>query len=252
MDKRIASRIPATILGLIAVHVAATAFGALISADQPAPSSAFFLAVIFCQAGLIGMWGGLGGGHWMLRLGAAFCGAALLGLVLGLGIGELDHEIYVLTFIATFLVAGPMWIVRVFFARLALAAGGTASSREGLQFTIKHLMLLTLAVACLTTVGKTLAPYIRGIDLLTDVVLLGICFVVVALTAVWAMLGLGHPGLRIVPVLSIAAASGWAAAYLIGRTDFGFWIGTALLEAVFLIASLAAIRTTGLRLVAAR
>ncbi|MBW3595728.1 MAG: hypothetical protein KY475_00470 [Planctomycetes bacterium] len=78
----------------------------------------------------------------------------------------------------------------------------------------------TSVVACLLTAGKLLAPFVSEAFLLVQVIVLGLCFVAVALASIWAILGSGRPALRIIPVFFVAGASGWMAAFMFGEGPF--------------------------------
>lgn len=56
-------------VGLVTTHGAGVVVAAFASADAPAPSSALFIALVFCQTSLIGMWGGFGRSQFMFSLG---------------------------------------------------------------------------------------------------------------------------------------------------------------------------------------
>lgn len=241
-----------TVACLMVVHLLVGIVTAYFSADRPAISSCIFISVIFCQTSLVGMWGGFGHTHWLLRCPGVVVGIVYLGVLLGLGIGELEGEVFLLVSVATGGIALTTWGVRCFKARLVHVARMRAEASEGLRFSIKHLMLLTFVVACLITVGKLLAPHLRGVDQTTQILALALCFVSVALAAIWAMLGLRTPILRIPFVFLIAGPAGWLGGYIIDHSDYGFWTSTTILQAVLLVASLFAVRAVGYRLMAKR
>lgn len=253
MDKQRTWNSRAAIILLTAFHVVAGVVMALFAANQPAVSSALFISLVFCQTSLVGMWCGFGHTHWMLRLIGLAVGVVLLTVLLCLGL-ESDPRtlLFLLVFVATLVVAAVTWCVRRLKARLVRVGVATASSREGLQFTIRHLMLFTLAVACLVTLGKLSAPYLPGIDLGARLLVLALCFVAVALASIWAMLGSGSPVLRMMPVLAIAGASGAVAALAFAHTGYVFWVSLTMLEALYLAGSLGVVRRCGYRLAAIR
>jgi hypothetical protein len=250
MDKAQHQSRQTAIFMLIAGHVVAAIISAILADDQPAFSSGVFFALVVCQATLVGMWGGLGRTNGVLRLIGLATAIVLLATLLGLGLGDPDALMYFFVFIATSAVALPTWIVRLWKARIG-HLGEEAPSREGLQFTIKHLMLLTFAVACLVTVGKALAPYVHGANIAMEVAVLAICFGAVALVSLWAMLGLGQPVVRIVVAVLIALGAGAIGGYVLdGPTDQIFWVFVALAQAVCVLGSLSVVRASGYRLLA--
>lgn len=245
------SNIP--ILILLVVHIVAGALASFLSEDDPAVSSAIFLGIVFCQTCLLGMWSGLGAAHWIVRLVGLAIGSTYLAVELGLGIDELDFEVFVLAVLPCVLVALSTWFIRLFRGTLRRVEAGPTNVKEGLQFSIRHLMLLTFAVACLTTVGKLLAPTLANIDILATVVVLGLCYVSVALASIWAILGTGHAVVRSFFVVVIAIMAGLLAGYVVHHGgEIGFWLSTTALQAVLLIASLTVIRRAGYRFVARR
>lgn len=239
------------ILVLLFVHVVAGAAAGFLSEDGPALSSAIFLGIVFCQTCLLGMWSGLGTTHWTVRLVGLAVGSTYLAVELGLGIAELEVEVFVLAILPCVLVTLATWIIRLFRGTLRRVEPAQTNVKEGLQFSIRHLMLLTFAVACLTTVGKLLAPTLANIDILAVVVVLGLCYVSVSLTSIWAILGTGHPVVRSFFVVVIAVIAGLLAGYVVDNGgEMFFWLSTTVLQAVLLIASLTVIRRVGYRFVA--
>ncbi|MCH5376479.1 MAG: hypothetical protein JJ992_21120, partial [Planctomycetes bacterium] len=88
-------RAPAAgILALTFVHIVLGVVLACFSSDQPAVSLALFLGLIFAQTSLLGMWGGLGGNHWLLRMIGIVTGTIYLWMVCGLGIGDRGEYLF--------------------------------------------------------------------------------------------------------------------------------------------------------------
>ncbi len=246
------SRVP--ILVLLFVHVVAGVVSGFLSEDEPAVSSAIFLGIISCQTCLLGMWTGLGRTHWVVRLSGLAVGSTYLAVELGLGVDALDVEFLVLAILPCVLVALVTWLVRRFKGALRRGEVDQTNLKEGLQFSIRHLMFLTFVVACLTTVGKLLAPTWADIGALTTtVVVVGLCNASVALTSIWAVLGTGRPFVRSMFVVVIAIFSGLFAEYVMDQGDeMPFWLSTICLQAVLLVSSLAVIRRVGYRFAASR
>ena len=187
----------------------------------------------------------------MIRLSGLAIGSTYLAVELGWGIDEWDVEILVLAILPSVLVALTTLLVRLFRGTIRSVEADQSNVKEGLQFSIRHLMILTFVVACLTTVGKILAPTWDDIDILTTVVVICLCYVSVALSAIWAMLGTGRPFVRSMLVVIIAIFAGLFSGYAVDQSnDMGFWFFTTALQAVLLISSLAVIRRVGYRFVA--
>ena len=277
----------AAIALLCGIHVLAGIVLAFCSADVPTVSSALFISLVFCQTSLLGMWCGLGRSRWILRLIGLSVGTGYLAIVFGAGIDELSEETVFVVVVAVLLVAAVTWIVRWLKGAMQQIHDSAPDAREGLQFTIRHLLVLTFAVACLMGIGKALAPRISGMDQirtvgkisggvspwrklpacvsglaswkLTPLILptalsmmsvIAVCFVCVALAAIWAMLGLGHVALRSILLFVIAMIMGWILAHVIERSFHFFWIATTTLQATYLMASLFVIRSCGYRFLA--
>ena len=107
--------------------------------------------------------------------------------------------------------------------------------------------MLTFVVACLVSLGQWLRPYFGGSGDLLFLTAIGICFAAIGIAAPWAVLGAGRPLMRSAVVLGIAAASG-IVPNLMRREIAWFWISMFVLEAAFLLASLAVVRWCGFRL----
>jgi len=242
---------PIAVIGLlIGVHAIAGIVLAFFSADPPAVSSALFLSLIFCQTSLLGMWCGLGTSHWLLRLVGLIVGAGGLAIMLGAGIGKLSGEIISVVVAAVLLVAAVTWIVRWLKGAMQQIPDSTPDAREGLQFTIRHLLVLTFVVACLVTIGKALAPRLPHFHDVTMLSAIAVCFVSVALVAIWAILGLGQVLFRSLVLFVISAIVGWILARVIDEGDDIFWTSTTILQATYLMGSLLAIRACGYRFLA--
>jgi len=238
---------------LLFVHVVAGVVSAYLSADKEAVSSAIFLGIIFCQTCLLGMWTGLGRSHWMIRLSGLAVGSTYLAVELGFGIDSMNIELLALAILPCVLVAVVTWLVRLFRGTLRRVEADPTNLKEGLQFSIRHLMLLTFVVACLTTVGKLLTPNWNDIGLMALVVVVALCYASVALTSIWAILGTGRPFVRSMFVVVIAIFAGLFVEYVFAQgNELPFWLSTICLQAVLLVSSLAVIRRVGYRFVASR
>jgi hypothetical protein len=210
-----------------------------------------FIALIFAQVALVALWAGLGRARWWIRLPVVGVGIGYLGTVLGLGVRELTVETYTITVLAGCLMWAVALVVRTFRARLVLAEAVGHPGPEGLQFTIRHLFLLTFLVACLTAGGKAAAPHFRGAGVLVIIVLLGVSFAAVGLAGMWAMLGERRPWLRCVVAILVAAGFGLLPELLQPQPRC-VWVYILVTEAIWLLLSLYVVRRCGYRLVPVR
>ena len=134
-------------------------------------------------------------------------------------------------------------------------------SSDGLRFEIKHVMILTAAVAGAITIGKVvrlmydnLDPHIplhEAIGVVVFIVVVSLFYVSIALANVWACFGVSHPVRRVGFVLLMAA-------YLIG-IGFAFFpferegkiifSASTVWQTVIVTLTLLVIRSCGIRLV---
>ncbi len=241
----------AAIAILVAVHViTGLVLGWFVEDGSATFVSALFIGLVFSQTSLLGFWGGLGMNRWPVRLLGVIVGTAYLGPMFGISIRELNFEMLFLVVLSTVAVAAVLLVVRRLVAQIQRSGElSITASQEGLQFSIRHLMLLTFVVACTLGIGRWLQPYFSGVIILAELATISLCFVSVGLASVWAMFGKSPPLIRSIVVLLIAASSGCIPAYSFNTSEYSFWISMMLAEAVFLLVSLWIVRLCGYRLV---
>jgi hypothetical protein len=206
--------------------------------------------LVFGQIALVGMWAGLGKLVWFQRLPIAVAAVVGLGTLLGMGIHELSSEGYFVTLVAGFVMGAVCFTLRILGLQLARLEDPAVPLREGLQFTIRHLFLLTFLVACLVAIGKAVAPALQGLDEIPRLSLYGVVFAAVGLTSLWAMLGRGATTVRTVLEVLIATGLGFSLAFISnGGADFWVWPFITVCEASCLLVTLAVLRGCGYRLV---
>ena len=191
--------------------------------DQNDILPAIYIGLFFSQTSLLGIWGGLATLGWPIRLVGVTMGMAYLGPQFCFSMGNWGPELLLLVFLSTVAVAGVMLVVRRFMARLERTAMAMISgSAEGLQFSIRHLMLLTFVIGCILGIGRWLQPYFQRADQLAFILTLSLCFVSVGVTSVWALLGRAHLILRSCVVLFIGLLTACIPTYFLG--DGELWI----------------------------
>ena len=241
-----------SVIGLLVAHLVCGGVSACTSADMPAVSSAIFMALMFCQLSLLGLWAGLGRSHWLLRLGAFPAGTAGLAFLLGWGIGELRMPTVYIVGVIGGGVLVPACVVRWLSGAIADEARPAADAPPRLQFTIRQLLLLTLAVACALTAGKWVIrlfePYARGE--LPKLTTFALCFSTMAFPCLWALLGCGHLARRLPVALSLAGFVGYGPRYFLqsGTGENEFWLSVTLLQTTLVMLSLYVVRRCGYRL----
>ena len=150
-----------TILWLVVGHIVVGLIGAFVAypaGNSPSLRGAAFLGIVFSQTSLLGIWGGLGSNPWWHRVIGVVEGVGYLALLLGVGISDLSLLTFLVVVLATAFVATPLLVVRFFKVAVQLVPAPVAAV-GGIQFSIRHLMILTFAVACLITIGKWVQSY---------------------------------------------------------------------------------------------
>jgi hypothetical protein len=114
--------------------------------------------------------------------------------------------------------------------------------------SIRQLLILTFAVACLATLGRWLGP---GLIPATDpfiLVLAGLVLGAIGLVCVWSVLGTRNPILPSMIMTAITAGLGFSLAKLYGPSFLdmmAFWITITSVEALSLVATLLVVRARG-------
>ena len=176
--------------------------------------------------------------------------SALLGLLLGVVGGEpAREENYFIVSVGTALITGVLLVVRCFRVRICVATVDQAAAHR-MQFTIRQLLVLTFAVACLVSLGKWLAPHLTNATEPLLLTLIGHVFATVGLLSVWPALGARHPVLPSLILIVVAAGVGFCFAQLppMSGTASSLMTMTSV-EALVLVASLVVVRSCGYRLV---
>ena len=205
---------PARIKLLIALHVVtivACAFAAPISSWQNPPLLLLaFIAVIFADAGIIGLWAAHGKSAPRRR--SAVVIAALFALWWGLVEADgyktppaeamFDALLMTLTTASVFIVM--RWL-KTGKKQLSLKlVANSAVKNQPLQFSIRHLFVGTAIVAVVVTAGKIVRankPTGNFWDYSVITAVLVPSFVLVQLMTTWAALGTARPGRRLAAVV---------------------------------------------------
>jgi hypothetical protein len=208
---------------------------------------AAFVGLVFSQASLLGIWFGSGTNPWWIRLIGVLAGVGYLSPQFGICISETGTDVIFLVAFATFAAAAVLLVVRCFGPRIRLNSDeGKPTTR--MQFSIRHLMILTLTVACLLVLVKWLQPAFDLGDVPTLAIVV-LPFIIVGLLAAWGVLGTKHPLSGIIVLLAVAAGVGFAYDWFLPPTEIPFfWMTVTLIEALSLIVSLLTVRSCGYRL----
>jgi hypothetical protein len=228
-------------LGLAGVWVAKLA------GSSPSPPVAAFVGLVFGQSSLLGIWGGLGACSWRERLIGVVTGGLCLFLMLGIGINEMNFWTFSLIGMAMSCVLMPLLIVRCSRVVIDLDSSSVAAAGR-IQFTIRHLMILTFVIACLISLAKLVQPHVSRGDLFIRILLLAVLFGIVGVLPVWFTLATKRPSLYGLGLVAVGAGAG----YCYGWKVFGdekIWATATATEAVTVIVSLLVVRSCGYRLV---
>ncbi|HWB09097.1 MAG TPA: hypothetical protein VG826_07735 [Pirellulales bacterium] len=218
------------------------------------------VGLVVAQAGLVSLWAVFSADRRLFRwLGASSAGLLLIGELVTAGRSWHDAT---QIFWAVIWVLAPLFLV-VLLALLLRRRNvrctspreiPIAASREGIQFSIAHILSLTFAVAVLLTVARAL----HGTNDLESVVsaalvavLIGVLFAVQTISCLWATLGLGRWLWRLLLPLSLAAVGAGLLLYAGGDAAdrFATLIGLTEGQTIVVIATLIAVRLAGYRLI---
>lgn len=210
---------------------------------------AVFVGIVFGQTSLLGIWGALGTSSWWKRLLGVVVGMVCLGLLLDISVGPPYRYNHVIVLLATVLVAGVLLVVRCFRFRICVTAvDRTAVPR--FQFSIRHLLILTFAVACLVSLGKWLGPHLIPATEPFLLAMIGLLLATVGLITVWPVLGTRHPLLPSMIATGVAAGLGFGLTTWFHPFEMMIlWTTIPFVEALSLVASLLVVRSCGYRLV---
>jgi len=187
------------------------------------------------------------------RLAGLIAGTLYLEILLWLAID--DDDLRFMTTIATGIVAVVLWLIRLWKAQLVrFLDQPQPGSAEGLQFSIRGLMLFTFAVAVVITAAKGLREVDERLPVLFLVTIWALCFVVTDLAALWATLGIASPVPRSIAVILMSLALGWFFSYTLGEDweSYFYIMSIMFLQSLCLIGSLLVVRSCGYRLVSHR
>ena len=197
------------VVALIALHVLTSLTLGLVSTDRwPEPATVMYVALVFAQTCLIGIWAGIGRGWLPIRLVGAAIGVGCVFGLMSLFMRTGEEAFYMLGGSAA-VAAGALLVSRIWRVQLMrFEQGQQAEAAEGFKFAIRHLLYLTLVVAVLLTVGRALSNYLRWPDDWAFILTICVCFAAIALAAVWASLGMRWVGFRLLVLIALASATG--------------------------------------------
>ena len=227
--------------------------------DWPGLFGALQLGVILAQVTLLGLWVGFSRLNLFLRLGTlvtTLAGIVFMTLAM-MQIGYIDQwvEVFVqmmMLFIipASLVVATCMFMKRHY---LTISRPVAKTGPRDLRFNLRHLVLVTVTVATVLTVGRMLRTGEgKFAEWFSLVVAQAILMVALGLGATWAALGQGRIWARLIVVVVLAAVAGAMPAYFTPdrfvaapTTVYLCWSLATAIEAIVISASLLVIRRGG-------
>ena len=237
------------VLWLAMAHILIGLTGASVAnlSGGPTLRGAAFIGLVFSQTSLLGIWGSLGAGPWWRRMIGVVVGAAYLFLLLGVGVSDLSRWTFMVVVLATTFVAIPLLMVRLLRVAIHLDCFSVVSVAR-IQFSIRHLMILTFVVACLISIGKLVQPFPRG-DIRFWLSWLAFTLSVVGILPVWFVLATKQPMLYCVGLIAVGACAGYCLARIGPVGDEGVWMTATATETLVVVVSLLVVRSCGYRLV---
>ena len=216
--------------------------------------NAIFSSILFSEASLLGIWGSLGTASWWKRLVGVVLGVIYL-IALSLtptDIGALRRHVslfsivsnsFLIIIVPTQFVVITLLIARLFDVVICLNPQQT----NRIHFSIRHLMVLTVLIASLLAIGKTIQPSVYNNAFVFSHLVLPLVGGIVGVIPVWFVLATKQPALPCVGVVAVAAFVG----YWLGRTSYASEVSTMIhttIEATIIVVSLLVVRSCGYRL----
>ncbi len=224
-------------------------------AGPPDFSQSAFLALMFSQTSLAGIWMGLGRTPSPLRMLGAIGVIIAWSFLFNYGNGP-SVEDWIIDLMIPFATISVFLLLARWRGLYCVDAFDPVSRAESdhppWQFSISNLLAWTTVLAIILGVFKWLGllasvphPHLRTVE----VVILGPGLVLVAVAALWMALG-ARPPVRRAPALVLAEAVSLGAVFLIEpppSPDLAFIVWFMILDAVLLVGSLLVFRMVGYR-----
>jgi hypothetical protein len=140
----------------------------------------------------------------------------------------------------------PLLIAR--FLRVVIGLDSSLVASKGrIQFSIRHLMILTFVVACLTAISKWLHPHLREDELLWILSAAGV-FGLVGVLPVWFVLATRQPLRYSVGLVALGACVGYCFTRFWQIIDASALTAATAIQMMAVCASLLVVRSCGYRL----
>lgn len=198
---------PIRIKILLALHLFALPIGAIVAAEYrltlPDPVGIVVVSLALSDAGLLGLWGGMGKTRWWLRSGCI----AVSMLCLAPAIFMADIGRFELDGLNLLVVALPAMIVICFLLFLRKRAGllltNSACTPEGpedIQFSLTHMLAMMAIIAAALAIRTGLQQIGYNLHILTLILYITL----INFAALWGALGRSRTFLRLLIVVPAA------------------------------------------------
>jgi len=255
---------------LLAMHFVVTLLATWTASASPdEPQAIIAMAVLEAQSCLLAVWLALGRASLLCRSTLVFMGVICLAALLAFAVWYANGRgspfanflpvSLSLVAVPTLGTAGSLLVMRQQKAGLQLiAAHDRAPVSEGLQFNVRHLLLLMTFVAILLGVGRVARSYLGGTVVpFRTVILVGLislCWIAATLAIVWAAFGVRRPHERMAVAIVLSLFAGLLFPFFQG-VPWGLWRvlwrapAGAVTVAMIIACSLLVVRSLGYRLI---
>ncbi len=239
------------ILWLVMAHVVVGFVGALLVKSA---GSDFGWAIGACvaswfgQASLLGIWLGLGKRPHITRVMSVALGVIILYLSMGLASGDWSGEIVIVLGVSIAFVSTPLLLARCFRIAIQVDSSPTTLASR-LRFSIRHLLILTLVVACAITLGRIVLQDNPQRQFMLGLMTYGTIFQMMGVVPVWLILATKQPVLHGLGLVTISACAGYTLGWMV---DLPIRVQTMVILAAgtsVVVISLLVVRLCGYRLV---
>ncbi|MEX2120067.1 MAG: hypothetical protein WD847_10775 [Pirellulales bacterium] len=221
--------------------------------------SIWYAGLIYAQATLVGAWGALGTTEPWSRTLAVLVTMAYLSLLAAVSFGgplwlEVWPGSFVLCSLPPAVIFIALSVVKRWQGFAVLQAAASPPNSPGPQFTIRHLFVVTTAVAAILAAGKVVRGFgsSNEIEFFLAAALVVFGLVLTEMAILWATLCAGRPAIRLGIVLPLTLVLGAIHAFYFDKqSDWSYvvWPGLFGFQAAISAASLLVVRSGGWRIV---
>jgi hypothetical protein len=237
--------------------------GAMLATDYPpAPAEAvpvLYLATTSSQCALLAIWGSVGSKRTSKRAAGLVAGTIYLWLNLAFAMGTpgaLDQWLIAFALVACAI--GALWaslmVTSGWRPGFAMARDPSADERaSALQFSLRHIMVLVVAVAVVLTAGRLVRATEKSdtLEIAAVCIVLAVCLAEASLAALWATLSQGPIIARLGVAMGLALLTGFIPPFYfdLAPRDYFLVMLVAIVSQAFTIATLLVARRCGYRLI---